>query len=365
MDNPDSFYFKTKEDFVFLLKDVYDFLFTNSEKNSERRNRYKTLELRMRRLIDVLTPNDYYYPKTIVNIRSRMSILLTHFEKIKEKIATSEIQIQNYDFERFCYEFFKIYDAWTLENKDIISPFNTDDFYSKKINDLSEKEKELRDEISKLNTGDPEYQDKKDELNNIQLEIRKTEEEQAQSKSKKDKSENIGKDIESAFNVLREGVKPLNNERRRLNWLFGVFAALSIIVLVILICFEIYYLSKWEGADKWIDYIPFYLPVPIVGGLLWAFIYQMNRAQRLLLQIANVLYHIDYCEGLLKAINNLSLDTNAALAQINDVLCKMTDNYMTLPNNLSEQNLDAQISKDSINLNSFINLAKEVKDIFK
>jgi hypothetical protein len=38
---------------------------------------------------------------------------------------------------------------------------------------------------------------------------------------------------------------------------------------------------------------------------------------------------------------------------------------MSSPDGLSEQSLDAEISKDNINLNTFLNLAKEVKEVIK
>ena len=91
----------------------------------------------------------------------------------------------------------------------------------------------------------------------------------------------------------------------------------------------------------------------------------MNRAQRQLIQIANVLYHIDYVEGLLLAINQVSVDVNSASEKIGVILDYLIKNYMPTSDRLSEQSLDTEISKDKINLHAFLNIAKEVKEVFK
>lgn len=91
----------------------------------------------------------------------------------------------------------------------------------------------------------------------------------------------------------------------------------------------------------------------------------MNRAQRQLMQVANVLYHIDYVEGLLLAINLISSDVNTASEKICNVLDSLIKNYMSIPDGLSEQSLDKAISKDNINFHTFIKLAKEVKEVIK
>ena len=91
----------------------------------------------------------------------------------------------------------------------------------------------------------------------------------------------------------------------------------------------------------------------------------MNRAQRQLMQLANVLYRIDYVEGLLLAINSVNADINAASEKIDHVFDQMIKNYMAAPDSLSEKNLDTEISKDSINIHTFIDMAKEIKEVIK
>ena len=147
--------------------------------------------------------------------------------------------------------------------------------------------------------------------------------------------------------------------------MFNAYAILCVCILGILVYFEFVYLSKWEAPTKLIDYLPFYIPVPIVGGLLWAFIYQMNRAQRQLMLVAYELYHVDYVEGLLQAINMVSPNVTSASVKIGTVLDVMIKKHITIPNELFEKSLDKEISKDNIDLKTFVNLAKDVKGVIK
>ena len=157
----------------------------------------------------------------------------------------------------------------------------------------------------------------------------------------------------------------MEEEKIRLDRMFYVYAGLCVCVLLVLVYFEYVYLSKWQTPTKLIDYLPFYIPLPIVGGLLWVFIVQMNRAQRQLMLVAYELYHVDYVEGLLQAINMISPNVASATERIGNVLDIMIKKYIKTPSEFVESSLDKEISKDNIDLKTFINIAKEVKDVIK
>ena len=241
----------------------------------------------------------------------------------------------------------------------------SESYYTKQINELQEKENALNKEIEDLKQKNAEHQEKENELESIKEQIKQYEIEKDELKKKLDARDNIKGKISDAFKELKTHISHLETEKTRLNWMFYIYAFLCVAVMGALIVFEWKYISNWEDADKWMDYLPFYIPVPIVGGLLWVFISQMNRAQRQLIQVANVLHHIDYVEGLLLAINHISTDVNSASDKICHVLDHLIKNHMSSPDGLSEQSLDAEISKDNINLNTFLNLAKEVKEVIK
>lgn len=259
----------------------------------------------------------------------------------------------------------EINQASFLENPRNFFDYNSENYFSKRINDWKEREKQLNEEIQNLRHSNEEYEEKEEELKKIKEKINQIQTEKDDLEKKLDAQNNLEGKISKAFSELKNHIKPLETEKSRLNWMFGIYAFLCIVVLVILVVFECYYLCKWEKADNWIDYLPFYIPVPIVGALLWAFIYQMNRAQRQLMQVANVLFHIDYVEGLLLAINNVTIDINSSSEKICNVLDNMIKNYISFPDGLSEQALDKELSKENINIHTFINLAKEIKDVIK
>ena len=245
--------------------------------------------------------------------------------------------------------------------------FNSENYYNQQFKELQDKRNKLNEELSLLDQKTAEHLEKVKELNFINEQLKQNITGQEELKKKLDARDNLKERISIAFKELKTHVSHLEKEKTRLNWMFYIYAILCGFVLIILMYFEYSYLSKWINSENttWIDYAPFYIPVPIVGGLLWAFIFQMNRAQRQLMQVANVLYHIDYVEGLLLAINLISSDVNSASEKICNVLDSLIKNYMSIPDSLSEQSLDKAISKDNINLHTFINLAKEVKEVIK
>lgn len=306
-----------------------------------------------------------FYPKTIQSAELMLNDIkqsIVRIENLNNKENTDNIRQDILFIRHFVLSLFH---RCAEENDSRLTDFNSESFYTNQIQELQTKEKSLRDVLSTLRSENNEYKEKEKELEKVKGQIKQIQAEKDELTKKLDAQNNIQNKISDAFAELKKHISPLKQEEKRLNWMFGVYATLSVCVLFILGYFEFSYLSKWEGANNWIDYLPYYIPVPIVGGLLWAFIFQMNRAQRQLMQIANELYHIDYVEGLLLAINQVSVDVNSASEKISQVLDILIRNYIPASNGLSEKSLDAEISKDNINIHSFINLAKEIKEVIK
>ena len=308
-----------------------------------------------------LSLNNRLYFKTVEHILSIENRILSCIDGV-EKNKNDDKKTYKENLKGIVFE---IENIFRFENKDESPALNTIDFYSTTISELEKKEKELRDEVSDLKKKNQKYAEKEKEIENIKKQIQQSIEEKNILQKELDARDNMSIRISDAFTELKKHTEPLKNEKTRLNWMFGIFASLCVGVLGLLIYFECTYLSQWSGAQKWIDYLPYYIPIPIVGGLLWLFIYQMNRAQRQLMQLANVLYHIDYVEGLLLAINYVNVDMNIAIDKINRVLDQLVKNYMHTPNSLSEQSIDKELSKDNIDLHAFVNIAKEIKEIIK
>lgn len=296
-------------------------------------------------------------------------IIEEYLSKIKMRIESYENNPNDHEARRKlrgaiinCY-------SYLLRNQIRSSEYNTENYYTNQISTLEQKITDLNQQLSESKQS----QKQKEELTK-DLEITKEQLEQAKSNNEElkkalDAQENLKGKISQAFVELKTHIKPLEVEKKRLNWMFYTYAGLCLCVLVLLVYFEYKYLLRWvdikSNEIKLIDYLPFYIPVPIVGGLLWVFMYQMNRAQRQLMVVANVLYHVDYIEGLLLAINMISSNVAAASEKISQVLDNLIRNYISMPNGQFERSLDKEISKDSINVNTFIDLAKKVKDVIK
>ena len=258
----------------------------------------------------------------------------------------------------------ELYDLLKLI-KASVPEFNTEGYYQKVIEEVERRIKELNTTLEESKESNEQKDEIRKELEEKKEQIRLITADKEELEKKLDAQENIKKKITDAFKELKNHISHLEKEKKRLNRMFNVYAFLCVSVLGLLVYFEFVYLSKWEAPTKLIDYLPFYIPVPIVGGLLWAFIYQMNRAQRQLMLVAYELYHVDYVEGLLQAINMVSPNVTSASEKIGNVLDVMIKKHITIPNELFEKSLDKEISKDNIDLKTFVNLAKDVKGVIK
>ncbi len=245
------------------------------------------------------------------------------------------------------------------------SEYNTEEYYKKTIAELETKVDKLSISLKESKESEEQKEEIKKELEERREQIRQITADKEELEKKLDAQENIKKKITYAFEGLKTHTSHLEDEKCRLKCMFYVYAFLCASVLGILVYFEYVYLSKWQTPTKLIDYLPFYIPVPIVGGLLWTFIYQMNRAQRQLMLVAYELYHVDYVEGLLQAINMVSPNVTSATDKIGNVLDIIIKKHITTPNELFECSLDKEVSKDNIDLKTFVNIAKEVKDVIK
>ena len=157
-------------------------------------------------------------------------------------------------------------------------------------------------------------------------------------------------------------LKELTCEKKRLNVTFYVYAFLIIIVIGFLIGWETYLISSLyqEFPPKdWMKCIILYLPIPISAGLLWAFIYQMNRAQRQLMRIAERIHTIKYKNALINTSTNLYSDG----LKNEDHVAKLIDGIMKS----SEYSLEKPIVTDkdeqilpSLPLDKIIELTKAI-----
>lgn len=204
--------------------------------------------------------------------------------------------------------------------------------------ELEEQNSLLSKQLSRLNGIIEHYNEEKEKLEILQKEnnrindiVRKYEIELEKSKQRDDAINNWKNKISEAFKGLEEPIKRLNEEHSRLVWLYDIYKKSSIGLVVFLVIIEIIVYLKIVFSDTyptWEQYLPMALPVPVTLGLLWGFITQMNRAQRQMVVISNKIHEIKYTEGLLQALNTLSVDIGESMSKINDAISRLIDNHL-------------------------------------
>ena len=136
-----------------------------------------------------------------------------------------------------------------------------------------------------------------------------------------------------------------------------------IIILEIIICCKI---SNANSYPAWDEYLVLIFPIPVTGGLLWAFISQLNRAQRQLVILAKHIHEIEYVEGLLLTINSLSIDINDSMQRVNSAVDRLIDNHLSLGERHSKYDEEAIVKeekKDMIPTDILLKLLKEIKGL--
>ena len=249
---------------------------------------------------------------------------------------------------------------------------NSENYYREKVDSLEADKERLTNELASLSSqhGKEQTETKKqiaslnEEIKAKETALKEAKAQYERAKSQVEAQNNINTRIATSFIFLSQKSDIIETERTRLNFMYYVYAAIS---AVIFICFLIVEGFLWcsilnEKDIAWPHYVRFYLPVPLCTGLLWFSIYQMNRAQRQLLNIADKLHNIKYIEGLLMAVNNLSLDANNGLSKVQNILDQVVERYIHQYDMLSEAAIEKSLAKDKVSVDAE-KLARILKDI--
>tara|TARA_R110002049_G_C9057927_1_gene554015 strand:+ start:77 stop:1135 length:1059 start_codon:yes stop_codon:yes gene_type:complete len=245
---------------------------------------------------------------------------------------------------------------------------NSEEYYSKKINELESRETELR-QFLEYNQNETEEQrrlalETKEQLKVIENELNKKKKELELKEKQEDAKNDWEQKINETFDNLKEYLKPIENEHKRLNILYYAYAILCILTLILIVTCEItllYKISKSAELPKLNEYLIILLPLPIAGALMWGFIFQMNRAQRQLIAISNNIHSIKYIQGLLLSINNLSLDINDGITRVNSALDKIISNHLNRKVISNEVDLISEEGKDKIDIDNILKIISSVK----
>ncbi len=174
--------------------------------------------------------------------------------------------------------------------------------------------------------------------------------------------------ISNTFIELKKYLIPIEDEHKRLKLMYYVYACLTAAVIVLIVIIEFLVCCKLnENVEfpKIKDYIVIILPIPVCGALLWAFISQLNRAQRQLVILAKHIHEIKYTEGLLLASNSLSDDMKMSVKRVNTAIDKLLENHLVNDHknicSYDEDSLLKEEKKDMVPIDLILKLLKEIK----
>lgn len=222
--------------------------------------------------------------------------------------------------------------------KDILQQINTNDanyntetFYRDEIERLNKQLQKYQKEIDSFKQENDDKKNLEEKFNLAYEQIIRYEQEIKQNRKREDAINNWKIKITKAFQDLRGPIDRLQKEHDRLKNLYIIYGWASFILVLLLGYIEITVCCKINSTilyPSWEQYWSMILPIPVAIGLLWGFITQMNRAQRQMVVLARHIYEIEYIEGLLQALNTLSVDIGESMSKINEAISHLIDNHL-------------------------------------
>lgn len=236
------------------------------------------------------------------------------------------------------------------------SSVNSLSYYKKELASANTRIDELSSEIENLEKDNKketkEYEQKKIELTQQKVYKRLLMERIRGKEKVEDEVNELKNKVQPLINSIRESVEELNDERKRLNNTFNLYRRLICVAVFFLFLWECYLVIKrypMLTSTDWKVYIAFYLPIPLIAGLLGTFIYQINKVQHQLVAIANSISELKYKHSLLNASMNLysdGLKNEEHVAQLIDNIMKKPSPMVNSSNTKSE---DFVLSSDVVN----------------
>lgn len=260
------------------------------------------------------------------------------------------------------------------------SIYNSEKYYDEQIRELENQKKELQSYLIHQKNIEGKTQEEIAENKRVikekEIALIKAKEQIKQYQSEleeKKKKENAivewNTKIKSTFDELTVCLSPIKDEHTRLNRMFWLYSILTILVIITIVALEFYIFYKIHKSvdfPEWKNYIAAITPIPIFGGLLWAFIIQLNRTQRQLLILAKHIHEIKYIEGLLLSVNSLSLDINDSTKRVNKAIDRLLENHLNTNSSsesINEENIINEEKKDTVPIDVVVKLLKEAKGI--
>lgn len=244
---------------------------------------------------------------------------------------------------------------------------NSSAFYTKEISKLESEVKNYKKKLDEYGAETGNENVLKEKITELEssIETLKTEKETVEKQN--EAISNWKTKITEAFQGLKVPISRLQQEHNRLKNLYKIYGFISVALVLLLIVIEAvvcYKINNTVLFPNWEQYWTIILPVPVAIGLLWGFITQMNRAQRQMVVLARQIYEIEYIEGLLQALNTLSVDIGESMSKINEAISRLIDNHL---HNMEGMRIDETLlqkleKKDALPYEKIPELIKLFKD---
>jgi len=176
--------------------------------------------------------------------------------------------------------------------------------------------------------------------------------------------------IKNTFQFLRECTSDLEKEHEKADTEYHLFLyglILPSVVLLIWLC-KLYgfITSRQTPLVSWMEFLPYYLPVPVFIALFWLLIVQKNRAGKICIALSERLYQIKYMEGLLMTINRLSSNSQDAIETISKCLDKMVNGYLSkvAKEPMDELRIEA-IEQKEVNEDRYLQIIEKLTNVIK
>ena len=266
----------------------------------------------------------------------------------------------------------------SISRKDLV--YNSEDYYKEQLAHLEKQKDDLLKYIERKDSLEgktkeeiaehkKEIEEKEFELSVANEKIKSYQKELEEKKKQENAIVEWNSKIKDTFKELTDCLRPINSEHKRLNKMFWIYTVSSVVVALLIVALEIFVFCKLKestGFPDFEDYLAAIVPIPVFGGLLWAFIIQLNRTQRQLVILAKHIHEITYIEGLLLSINSLSSNINDSTKRVNIAIDRLLDNHLSKSSKagiINEESILKEEKKDVVPIDLVIKLLKEAKNI--
>lgn len=150
----------------------------------------------------------------------------------------------------------------------------------------------------------------------------------------------------------------ITEERGRLKYLFYTYIVILGVIIIAMIIWESILVCKLYPRltiNSWGNYVPFFLPIPLFAGLLWMCIYQINRAQRQMVVLADKLYKLKHNDSLLQTSVSVYADMRKNEEHVSRLIDSMIEYNKARDN---EEDISSKPMEYSVPLDKIIEIVK-------